>query len=94
MFAVNLSLLFSPHACLLGIGGNFPVGSSRYMIQVFGSSLCPNRFFCLFAQDVLFPVESVHLCGGYVVHEVTAVETLRAGDQVQLFVDEVITECS
>nr|XP_002187191.3 alanine--tRNA ligase, mitochondrial [Taeniopygia guttata] len=39
-------------------------------------------------QDVLFPVESVHLCGGYVIHEVTAVETLRAGDQVQLFVDE------
>ncbi|NXD14594.1 SYAM protein, partial [Nothocercus nigrocapillus] len=39
-------------------------------------------------QDMLFPVEAVHLCGGYVVHEVTAVETLRAGDQVQLFVDE------
>uniref|UniRef100_A0A8C0VCY6 Alanine--tRNA ligase n=1 Tax=Cyanistes caeruleus TaxID=156563 RepID=A0A8C0VCY6_CYACU len=39
-------------------------------------------------QDVLFPVESVHLCGGYVIHEVTAVETLRAGDQLQLFVDE------
>uniref|UniRef100_A0A8B9PG74 Alanine--tRNA ligase n=1 Tax=Apteryx owenii TaxID=8824 RepID=A0A8B9PG74_APTOW len=39
-------------------------------------------------QDTLFPVESVHLCGGYVIHEVTAVETLRAGDQVQLFVDE------
>lgn len=43
---------------------------------------------------MLFPVESVHLCGGYVIHEVTAVETLRAGDQVQLFVDEVITYCS
>ncbi|XP_075002879.1 alanine--tRNA ligase, mitochondrial isoform X3 [Calonectris borealis] len=39
-------------------------------------------------QDILFPVESVRLCGGYVIHEVTAVETLRAGDQVQLFVDE------
>ncbi|NWU98002.1 SYAM protein, partial [Upupa epops] len=39
-------------------------------------------------QDIIFPVESVHLCGGYVIHEVTAVETLRAGDQVQLFVDE------
>ncbi|NXE48567.1 SYAM protein, partial [Casuarius casuarius] len=39
-------------------------------------------------QDMLFPVESVHLCGGYVIHEVTAVETLHAGDQVQLFVDE------
>ncbi|XP_010212319.1 PREDICTED: alanine--tRNA ligase, mitochondrial, partial [Tinamus guttatus] len=39
-------------------------------------------------QDMLFPVKSVHLCGGYVVHEVTAVEMLRAGDQVQLFVDE------
>ncbi|KAM6083577.1 alanine--tRNA ligase, mitochondrial isoform 3-T3 [Theristicus caerulescens] len=39
-------------------------------------------------QDILFPVESVRLCGGYVIHEVTAVETLHAGDQVQLFVDE------
>ncbi|KAK2513377.1 Aars2 [Columba livia] len=39
-------------------------------------------------QDILFPVESVQLCGGYVIHAVTAVETLRAGDQVQLFVDE------
>ncbi|KFU84719.1 hypothetical protein M959_06360, partial [Chaetura pelagica] len=39
-------------------------------------------------QDVLFPVESVQLCGGYVIHEITAVEALRAGDQVQLFVDE------
>ncbi|NXG42308.1 SYAM protein, partial [Psilopogon haemacephalus] len=43
---------------------------------------------CLEQQDVLFPVESVHLCGGYVIHEVTAVETLRAGHQVQLFVNE------
>ncbi|KAM9239859.1 alanine--tRNA ligase, mitochondrial isoform 2-T2 [Leptosomus discolor] len=39
-------------------------------------------------QDILFPVESARLCGGYVIHEVTAVETLRAGDRVQLFVDE------
>lgn len=28
------------------------------------------------------------------IHEVTAVETLRAGDQVQLFVDEVILTLS
>ncbi|XP_006126589.2 alanine--tRNA ligase, mitochondrial isoform X2 [Pelodiscus sinensis] len=39
-------------------------------------------------QDMLFPVESVQLSGGYVIHEVTATATLRAGDQVQLFVDE------
>uniref|UniRef100_A0A674I383 Alanine--tRNA ligase n=1 Tax=Terrapene triunguis TaxID=2587831 RepID=A0A674I383_9SAUR len=39
-------------------------------------------------QDVLFPVESVQLSGGYVIHEVTAPETLQAGDRVQLFVDE------
>uniref|UniRef100_A0A8C8VH48 Alanine--tRNA ligase n=1 Tax=Pelusios castaneus TaxID=367368 RepID=A0A8C8VH48_9SAUR len=39
-------------------------------------------------QDVLFPVESVHFSGGYVIHEVTTPETLRAGDQVQLFVAE------
>uniref|UniRef100_A0A8C8VGV8 alanine--tRNA ligase n=1 Tax=Pelusios castaneus TaxID=367368 RepID=A0A8C8VGV8_9SAUR len=39
-------------------------------------------------EDVLFPVESVHFSGGYVIHEVTTPETLRAGDQVQLFVAE------
>uniref|UniRef100_A0A452HJ50 Alanine--tRNA ligase n=1 Tax=Gopherus agassizii TaxID=38772 RepID=A0A452HJ50_9SAUR len=39
-------------------------------------------------QDVLFPVESVQFSGGYVIHEVTAPETLQAGDQVLLFVDE------
>ncbi|XP_050951563.1 alanine--tRNA ligase, mitochondrial [Labeo rohita] len=41
-------------------------------------------------QDVLFPVKSVRLAGGYVVHQVTAAETLRTGDQVQLHLDEVI----
>ncbi|XP_030627949.1 alanine--tRNA ligase, mitochondrial [Chanos chanos] len=39
-------------------------------------------------QDVLFPVESVQLVGGYVVHQVTVAEDLRTGDQVQLYVDE------
>ncbi|KTF82799.1 hypothetical protein cypCar_00022252 [Cyprinus carpio] len=39
-------------------------------------------------QDVLFPVKSVRLAGGYVVHQVTAAETLRTGDQVQLHLDE------
>ncbi|KAM5126691.1 alanine--tRNA ligase, mitochondrial-like [Mantella aurantiaca] len=39
-------------------------------------------------QDVLFPVESLHLAGGYVLHEVTATEPLRAGDHVTLFLDE------
>lgn len=39
-------------------------------------------------QDVLFPVKCVHLAGGYVVHQVTAAETLRTGDQVHLHVDE------
>ncbi|MGH0137532.1 UNVERIFIED_CONTAM: hypothetical protein FKN15_029378 [Acipenser sinensis] len=38
-------------------------------------------------QDVLFPVENVQTAGGYVLHEVTLAETLRLGDQVQLFVD-------
>ncbi|XP_023663476.1 alanine--tRNA ligase, mitochondrial [Paramormyrops kingsleyae] len=38
--------------------------------------------------DVLFPVEKVQLVGGYVIHQVTAAETLRKGDQLQLFVDE------
>ncbi|KAI7791445.1 putative alanine--tRNA ligase, partial [Triplophysa rosa] len=39
-------------------------------------------------QDVLFPVERVRLAGGYVVHQITAAETLRTGDQVLLHVDE------
>ncbi|XP_051979558.1 alanine--tRNA ligase, mitochondrial [Xyrauchen texanus] len=39
-------------------------------------------------QDVLFPVECVRLAGGYAVHQVTAVETVRTGDQVQLHLDE------
>lgn len=32
---------------------------------------------------------SVQVSGGYVIHEVMVSETLKAGDQVQLFVDEV-----
>ncbi|KAB5526124.1 hypothetical protein PHYPO_G00148150 [Pangasianodon hypophthalmus] len=39
-------------------------------------------------QDVLFPVECVRVAGGYVVHEVTAADTLRTGDLVELHVDE------
>ncbi|XP_025030871.1 alanine--tRNA ligase, mitochondrial isoform X2 [Python bivittatus] len=39
-------------------------------------------------QDVLFPVESVQVFGGYVIHEVFVSETLKVGDQVHLFVDE------
>ncbi|KAI1897017.1 hypothetical protein AGOR_G00100870 [Albula goreensis] len=34
-------------------------------------------------QDVLFPVEGVQHVGGYVIHQVTAAETLRKGDQAQ-----------
>ncbi|XP_071995880.1 alanine--tRNA ligase, mitochondrial isoform X3 [Engystomops pustulosus] len=39
-------------------------------------------------QDVLFPVESVHVAGGYVVHEITATEPLRVGDGLVLYLDE------
>ncbi|XP_039593928.1 alanine--tRNA ligase, mitochondrial isoform X1 [Polypterus senegalus] len=39
-------------------------------------------------QDVLFPVENVQSCGGYVVHEVIVPETLCLGDSVHLFLDE------
>ncbi|KAJ1147864.1 hypothetical protein NDU88_000708 [Pleurodeles waltl] len=39
-------------------------------------------------QDVLFPVEAVHVAGGYVLHEVTAPDNLRVGDRVMLFIDE------
>ncbi|KAJ8002204.1 hypothetical protein DPEC_G00177390 [Dallia pectoralis] len=39
-------------------------------------------------QDVLYPVEAVHLSGGYVVHQVTPADVLTKGDQVQLYLDE------
>ncbi|KAM9493386.1 alanine--tRNA ligase, mitochondrial isoform 1-T1 [Clarias gariepinus] len=39
-------------------------------------------------QDVLFPVECVRVAGGYVVHEVTAADTLKIGDHLELHVDE------
>ncbi|XP_077138088.1 alanine--tRNA ligase, mitochondrial [Ranitomeya variabilis] len=39
-------------------------------------------------QDVLFPVESVHVAGGYVVHEITAAEPLRVGDRLILHLDQ------
>ncbi|KAL8185646.1 UNVERIFIED_CONTAM: hypothetical protein K2H54_056647, partial [Gekko kuhli] len=39
-------------------------------------------------QDILFPVASIQVSGGYVIHEVIVSETVKAGDQVQLFVDE------
>ncbi|XP_069811358.1 alanine--tRNA ligase, mitochondrial isoform X2 [Dendropsophus ebraccatus] len=39
-------------------------------------------------QDVLYPVESVHVAGGYVVHEITAAKPLRVGDQLTLYLDE------
>ncbi|XP_037327263.2 alanine--tRNA ligase, mitochondrial isoform X2 [Pungitius pungitius] len=40
-------------------------------------------------QDVVYPVEAVVLAGGYVVHEVTATDYLKTGDQVQLHLDQV-----
>ncbi|XP_008261210.3 alanine--tRNA ligase, mitochondrial [Oryctolagus cuniculus] len=39
-------------------------------------------------QDVLFPVARAQVCGGFILHEVTAPECLQVGDQVQLHVDE------
>ncbi|XP_044044874.1 alanine--tRNA ligase, mitochondrial isoform X1 [Siniperca chuatsi] len=40
-------------------------------------------------QDVLYPVEAVVLAGGYVVHQVTAADSLKTGDQLQLHLDQV-----
>ncbi|XP_035516166.1 alanine--tRNA ligase, mitochondrial [Morone saxatilis] len=40
-------------------------------------------------QDVLYPVEAVLLAGGYVVHQVTAADSLKTGDQIQLHLDQV-----
>ncbi|KAM3865330.1 alanine--tRNA ligase, mitochondrial [Diretmus argenteus] len=39
-------------------------------------------------QDVLYPVEAVMLAGGFVVHQVTAADTLKTGDQVTLHLDQ------
>ncbi|XP_074487311.1 alanine--tRNA ligase, mitochondrial [Sebastes fasciatus] len=40
-------------------------------------------------QDILYPVEAVIQAGGYVVHQVTATDSLKTGDQVQLHLDQV-----
>ncbi|KAM7420015.1 hypothetical protein PAMA_016894 [Pampus argenteus] len=40
-------------------------------------------------QDVLFPVEAAILVGGYVVHQVTASDSLKTRDKVQLHLDQV-----
>nr|XP_046233828.1 alanine--tRNA ligase, mitochondrial isoform X2 [Scatophagus argus] len=40
-------------------------------------------------QDILYPVEAVVQAGGYVVHEVTAADSLKTGDQIQLHLDQV-----
>ncbi|OCT79627.1 alanine--tRNA ligase, mitochondrial [Xenopus laevis] len=39
-------------------------------------------------QEALFPVESVQVAGGYMLHEVTTPEVLRVGDQLVLYLDE------
>ncbi|KAF5893413.1 alanine--tRNA ligase, mitochondrial, partial [Clarias magur] len=41
-------------------------------------------------QDVLFPVECVRVAGGYVVHEVTAADTLKTGDCLELHLDDAL----
>lgn len=46
------------------------------------------------SQDVLFPVEAVVRAGGYVVHQVTAAETLKTGDQLHLHLDQVNIRCA
>lgn len=44
---------------------------------------------CVSSQDVPYPVEAVIQAGGYVVHQVTATDHLKTGDQVQLHLDQV-----
>uniref|UniRef100_A0A1A8I0L1 Alanine--tRNA ligase n=2 Tax=Nothobranchius kuhntae TaxID=321403 RepID=A0A1A8I0L1_NOTKU len=39
--------------------------------------------------DVLYPVEAVVRAGGYVVHQVTAADSLKTGDHIQLHLDQV-----
>ncbi|KAM8947258.1 alanine--tRNA ligase, mitochondrial [Pelodytes ibericus] len=59
-----------------------------YYAEQGGQSHDQGYFVCEGMQDVLFPVESVTVSGGYVIHEVTAPEQLKVGDQVLLFLDE------
>ncbi|PWA21977.1 hypothetical protein CCH79_00020879, partial [Gambusia affinis] len=47
---------------------------------------------CSVPQEVLFSVEAVNRAGGYVVHQVTVLDHLRTGDQVELHLDQVPTE--
>lgn len=46
---------------------------------------------CCLSQDTPYPVEAVVLVGGYVVHQVTAADSLKTGDQVELRLDQVNT---
>uniref|UniRef100_A0A7N8WXK6 Alanine--tRNA ligase n=1 Tax=Mastacembelus armatus TaxID=205130 RepID=A0A7N8WXK6_9TELE len=39
--------------------------------------------------QVMYSVEEVVLAGGYVIHQVTAADSLKTGDQVQLHLDQV-----
>ncbi|XP_039087067.1 alanine--tRNA ligase, mitochondrial isoform X2 [Hyaena hyaena] len=39
-------------------------------------------------EDVLFPVARAQVCGGFILHEAVAPESLKVGDQVQLHIDE------
>uniref|UniRef100_A0A8C7XT24 alanine--tRNA ligase n=1 Tax=Oryzias sinensis TaxID=183150 RepID=A0A8C7XT24_9TELE len=39
-------------------------------------------------KDVVFPVDGLVQVGGYVVHQVTATDRLKTGDQVQLHLDQ------
>lgn len=50
-----------------------------------------NRSDCVSSvpQDVLYPMETVVQAAGYVIHQVTAVDCLKTGDQVQLHLDQV-----
>lgn len=41
-----------------------------------------------------YTVETVIQVGGYVVHQVTATEPLKTGDQVELHLDEVFVTCT
>uniref|UniRef100_A0A5F8H2U3 Alanine--tRNA ligase n=1 Tax=Monodelphis domestica TaxID=13616 RepID=A0A5F8H2U3_MONDO len=54
-----------------------------------GGQACDRGYLiCKGQQDVLFPVIGAQIYGGFILHEVIALETLKVGDQVQLHVDE------
>ncbi|XP_063774948.1 alanine--tRNA ligase, mitochondrial [Pseudophryne corroboree] len=85
-------MLYRDQSLQTEVGGNHRCGvildRTCFYAEQGGQSSDLGYFVRQGEQDVLFPVESVHMAGGYVLHEIIATEPLRVGDQLLLFLDE------